>query len=253
MTLEDNINRLLLADDTQTKLDYIGDNTTSPWFIWISDNAAKYLPEAGFNLVALYERGVALSPGQGYSVPDGIKELGYNFMIAEKARGTSFPSNPVSGQLFFRDDRGILYRFDGVNWLCTCPHYSSFIPMYAINAAFTTSQGSLWRWYHPGQYDIYIPQIIFNHFHSGTFSNTEKYTQKLVAWYLNQTSTNIVSADDYKSGRVANTNYKDQVVIGGRYNYSDHAFMEVGYTKVGSNVTSGFGAQQPVIEYFLIG
>jgi hypothetical protein len=36
--------------------------------------------------------------------------------------GTAFPANPTSGDISYRIDRGMWFKYDGTRWLCTCPH-----------------------------------------------------------------------------------------------------------------------------------
>jgi len=44
---------------------------------------------------------------------------GTNWIPQEKLidSGTTFPENPATGDLFYREDENVLYRFDGTNWI----------------------------------------------------------------------------------------------------------------------------------------
>jgi hypothetical protein len=253
MTLEDNINRLILRDDSDTIMDYTQSGAEKPFTLWLSDNGASYLAEAGFNLVALYERAVQLSLPEIYNVPLGIKELGYQFMISETARGVAFPPSPLEGQIFYRDDLDTEYVYRAPRWLSTQVFHLEMKPQKDVTAAFNSTQYNTFRAYFPCASSIYIEAVRFYHYSTTLLTNVDNYLQTIKATAYDGSSTVLSSSSNWAAGRVINQQYRSSPAIPAA-SLSDFtvAFFQQDYTKNGTN-PSGFGAQPAVIRYRKIG
>ncbi len=253
MTLEDNINRLILRDDSDTIMDYIPTGAEKPYTIWLSDNGAPYLAEAGFNLVALYERAVQLSLPDIYNVPPGIKELGYQLMISDVARGVVFPAQPIEGQIFYRDDLDTEYVYRSPRWLSTQIFHLELKPQRDVTAAFNSTQFNMFRAYFPCRSSILIDSVRFYHYSTTLLSNTDNYLQNIKATAYDGSFTTLSSSSNWAAGRVINQQYQSSPAIPAA-SLSDFtiAFFQQDYVKNGTN-PAGFGGQPAIIRYRKIG
>ena len=144
--------------------------------------------------------------------------------------GTSNPGSPVSGDLYFRTDLGLLIYYDGTRWL-TVNEYSVTVPVYETVAPYTAT-ASLFVTTDNATYEQWITRLVATTILTNGTTSANYITVQLTSQPASGASSNIGSSFSCQND-TQNNNVKHTVTIGAAVTTA-HTRLNVVMTEVGT-------------------
>ncbi len=167
--------------------------------------------------------------------------------LALRFGGTAFPTAPGTGDLYFRTDLGMWFRYDGTRWVCTCRHALLSIFDVGLSGAGLTTCGRAAPPPLDGCSDIWLERIECSFFVSGGTALSG--TNKWVGVVTKQPANTTLATFNIDSGASSVWRRSAAVDIDALLTASTQFELETGWTKTG---TPGNLYAQWVLNYRLV-
>lgn len=143
--------------------------------------------------------------------------------------GTSFPSSPITDDLFYRTDRDLLYFYDGTQWL-TVNVYAQHVSEFVFSGTGTAPMIPIRT-----DYAVYVTKIVTSYNVATTHDGSNHWSITWRAYEATRTTQTTLNADvtTWAASTAANT-WATIELVPTTPNPTNRAFLMMGATKVGS-------------------